>query len=338
MDVDLVYTFVNLDDDSFAQKRRECALAEQGVDSEYRTGPARFRDSGEMEHSLKTAKSYLPFLRNIYVVHTGSAPDWLRQDNRVVLVGNEDVVPANLHPTFQSDVIEAYIHRIPGLSERYLYSNDDFFFSQPHDEADFYTPDGRCKVGIDPRWVTMGVSGTFKDMEVNSVHSLQKRLRNLPAIPVAAEDRSFLNSTRMRMQALKRGIRIMNSVTHVTQPFLKSRWADFHAVFDTEMKLLTQTRFRSSQGFAINLMYHHYLRSLGSAEFYHDPRHWFIDWRDSDEKRTALLHHIETHSPSVTRYCLNDHHEEDNHPSGGQRDWETYRQRLLHATSTTALQ
>ena len=42
-----------------------------------------------------------------------------------------ELIPAQALPTFDSGNIESYIHRIPGLSERYFYLNDDVFFGAP---------------------------------------------------------------------------------------------------------------------------------------------------------------------------------------------------------------
>lgn len=42
-------------------------------------------------------------------------------------------------PTFSSPGIEANIHRIPGLSDKFLYLNDDVMFGSPVWPDDFYT-------------------------------------------------------------------------------------------------------------------------------------------------------------------------------------------------------
>ena len=46
-------------------------------------------------------------------------------------VTHEDIFPNKSHlPTFSSPAIEAHIHRIPGLSQRYIYFNDDVMFGK----------------------------------------------------------------------------------------------------------------------------------------------------------------------------------------------------------------
>jgi len=45
-------------------------------------------------------------------------------------------------PTFNSNAIEAHLHRIPDLSRRFLYFNDDVFLGRPVSMEDFVTPSG----------------------------------------------------------------------------------------------------------------------------------------------------------------------------------------------------
>eukprot|EP00662_Eupelagonemidae_sp_cell21_P042208 gene42208-20399_t len=42
-------------------------------------------------------------------------------------------------PVFASPTIECHLHRIPGLSRRFIYLNDDTFFGAPLHPEDFYS-------------------------------------------------------------------------------------------------------------------------------------------------------------------------------------------------------
>jgi hypothetical protein len=53
-------------------------------------------------------------------------------------------------PTYNSQAIEACLHRIPGLSEHYLYLNDDFLLGREVSPEDFFTPAGLAKVRLSP--------------------------------------------------------------------------------------------------------------------------------------------------------------------------------------------
>lgn len=51
-------------------------------------------------------------------------------------------------PTFSSPSIETHIHRIPGLSQKFIYLNDDVMFGKDVWPDDFYSHSKGQKVGL----------------------------------------------------------------------------------------------------------------------------------------------------------------------------------------------
>lgn len=52
----------------------------------------------------------------------------------------QEIFPNKSHlPTFSSPAIESHLHLIPGLSEKFLYLNDDVVFAAQVWPDDFYT-------------------------------------------------------------------------------------------------------------------------------------------------------------------------------------------------------
>jgi len=56
-------------------------------------------------------------------------------------------------PTYNSRAIECHLHRIEGLSERFIYLNDDILLCGTTTEADYFDEQGRAVVHLDPREV-----------------------------------------------------------------------------------------------------------------------------------------------------------------------------------------
>ena len=110
--------------------------------------PSRFADSQELRYSLRSLERYAPWVRRVFLVTNGQIPDWLALDGqRLTLVTHEDIFPDPSHlPTFSSPAIEAHLHRIPGLSEHFLYFNDDVLLGQPVWPEDFFAPGGGYNV------------------------------------------------------------------------------------------------------------------------------------------------------------------------------------------------
>lgn len=331
MVVDLVYTWVNPNDEDRNALRAQYLKSKMVSGSPYVRGAARHRDRGELKHSIMTVRRYLPFIRNIYVVHGGEVPTWLSSDGQVTFVDQDQLLPSAITPQFQSDIIEAYIYRIPGLSERYIYSNDDFFFSQLHNPEDFFTSGGVCRVAVGDRFAGLGeVDETYAAMERNCIIAVRDRARLLPALTDGKRRPGIpIDNPRHRAQALLKGMPFANTTTHVSQPFLKSRWSDFHSVFRKEVSDLGGYRFRSAHGYTINLMYHLYLRQLGDAHFYFDDRHLFLDWQTDLKVRERLRDALLKDDPSVTRYCLNDHPD-----AGNDNGWGEYLSEIEHLLAT----
>ncbi len=60
------------------------------------------------------------------------------------IVKHEDYIPKEFLPAFNSHVIEMYLHRIKGLSERFVYFNDDMFMIRPLCQTDFFKDGKPC--------------------------------------------------------------------------------------------------------------------------------------------------------------------------------------------------
>ncbi|KAK8386699.1 hypothetical protein O3P69_017869 [Scylla paramamosain] len=108
----------------------------------------RFEDNEELRYSLRSLEQYAPWVRRIFLVTNGQIPHWLNLDHpRLTIVTHQDIFPNASHlPTFSSPAIESHIHRIPGLSEHFLYLNDDVMLMQEVWPEDFFSPGSGYKV------------------------------------------------------------------------------------------------------------------------------------------------------------------------------------------------
>ena len=109
---------------------------------------SRFRDNDELRYSIRSIEMFAPWVRRIFLVTNGQIPSWLDLDNpRVTIITHEQIFPNKSHlPTFSSPAIESHLHRIPGLSKRFLYFNDDTFFGNHVWPEDFFTKSRGQKV------------------------------------------------------------------------------------------------------------------------------------------------------------------------------------------------
>ena len=101
----------------------------------------RFFDNDELKYSLRSIEKYAPWFRYIYIVTNGQIPSWLNLSNpKIRLVNHKDIFPNQTHlPTFSSPAIESHLHRINGLSKRFVYFNDDILLGKRIWPEDFIT-------------------------------------------------------------------------------------------------------------------------------------------------------------------------------------------------------
>jgi hypothetical protein len=144
--VDIVYLWVDGNDPTWRAKRQRASdqLSTQHRNdlAVYSNVEGRFRDNDELRYSLRALERFFPEHGHIYIVTDAQTPAWLHAHDQLTIIDHRDLIPATALPTFDSGNIESYIHRIPNLSERYFYFNDDVFFGAPVNLDDWFWDDG----------------------------------------------------------------------------------------------------------------------------------------------------------------------------------------------------
>jgi hypothetical protein len=140
--VDLVYLWVDSGDTGYRRKY-----------SEYRSilkSKERFRSNDELKYSLRSVDRYMPWINNIFIVTEGQVPEWLNTPPhpKIRIISHRDIMPEKSLPTFNSMAIETCLWRIPGLSEFFLYANDDIFVNQRVGREYFFTKKGKPVVYV----------------------------------------------------------------------------------------------------------------------------------------------------------------------------------------------
>ncbi|XP_043943686.1 N-acetylglucosamine-1-phosphotransferase subunits alpha/beta isoform X2 [Protopterus annectens] len=130
---------------------------------------SRFEDNEELRYSLRSVERHAPWVRHVFIITNGQIPSWLNLDNpRVTIVTHKEVFQNTSHlPTFSSPAIETHIHHISGLSQKFIYLNDDVMFGKDVWPDDFYThskgqkvyltwPVPNCAEGCPGSWIKDG--------------------------------------------------------------------------------------------------------------------------------------------------------------------------------------
>jgi len=155
--VDAVITWVDSNQGGLKQRIAEYANKETAGLSREEYESHRYASGNEIILCIMSIIKNASFIRRIFIVSDGQKPplktefceipsSWL---TRIKIVDHSEIFLDLNHflPTFNSLSIETVLHRIPGLSERYIYFNDDFFILRPTTYTDFFSEDGPISRG-----------------------------------------------------------------------------------------------------------------------------------------------------------------------------------------------
>ena len=130
--IDFILTWVD-GNDPLWQKEYQKYVGEKKINF------AHYREYGTLRYWFRAVEKYAPWVRKIHFVTCGQIPAWMNTENQKLhLVSHSDYMPEQYLPTFSANPIELNLHRIKGLSEQFVYFNDDTFLAAPVSEDDFF--------------------------------------------------------------------------------------------------------------------------------------------------------------------------------------------------------
>lgn len=177
--IDVVYTWVDGADPAWLERKAR-ALGDNswvtGVNAQTANN-SRFASRDELRYSMRALHCFAPWVRRIFLVTDNQVPAWLDTEHgRVTVVSHREVFgDTGRLPTFNSQAIESRLHRIPGLSEHFLYLNDDVVLGRPVTPDMFFTPGGLTRFFPSSALVD-SAPRTPDDAPVNSAGKNNRRL------------------------------------------------------------------------------------------------------------------------------------------------------------------
>lgn len=135
--VDIVVPWVDGSDREWLQEKNKYLPKEKQIDID--VGINRYRDWDNVKYIFRGIEKFCPWVNKVYFITCGQKPSWLNEKcEKLVLVNHKDYIPNEYLPTFSSRPIELNIYKIKGLSEHFVYINDDFFFTKMTSVSDFF--------------------------------------------------------------------------------------------------------------------------------------------------------------------------------------------------------
>lgn len=150
--IDVVFTWVNDNDLKWKEKFHYFKNCESINHGRFALDKARFSNHEELKFSIESVLKNIPWVRNIFIVTDNQHPSWLKNrecfNKKIIIVDHKEIIKKEYLPTFNSHVIEAHLHLINGLSENFIYFNDDVFVARPLPPGHFFKANGLTSLFI----------------------------------------------------------------------------------------------------------------------------------------------------------------------------------------------
>lgn len=125
--IDFVVTWLDSSDLEWQKQLATFSLNTKGDISK-----ARFRDMNIFMYWFRAVEMYAPWVHRVFLITNGKFPDWINKDcPKLELIKHEDYMSKEYLPTFNSCAIELNMYKIKGLSEHFVYFNDDIMLNAP---------------------------------------------------------------------------------------------------------------------------------------------------------------------------------------------------------------
>lgn len=242
--IDAVISYVDGSDPIWLesyQQFRNSDLKEKSTSKDAAVGN-RFRSCDELKYCLRSINKFAPWIRNIYLVVSSPSqlPSWLNKNSpKLQIVSHSDFIPLTYLPTFNSHVIEAHLHRISGLSEIFLYFNDDVFLGRATQISDFITDDAKMKFFPD------GGKGKYASR------------KGIPNSQDSAHEAMWKNVNRWLDENYRNEERSVMS--HAPAVLSRNLMSDLWSRLGTELDETSRHRFRNMKDFGVTCALHQYV-------------------------------------------------------------------------------
>jgi hypothetical protein len=281
--IDAVYTWVDGGDPAW-RRRKTRALRNNAwvaAASEHAANRSRFTSRDELRYSLRALHCFAPWIRRIFLVTDDQVPAWLDTEHPgITVVSHREIFGTTGRlPTFNSHAIESRLHRIEGLSEHFLYLNDDVFLGRPVPPELFFTPGGLARF--------------FPSRAL--VDSAPRRPGDLPVNSAAKNNRRLIQEAFGRVLTQK--------MKHTPHPSRRSVLTEIEGRFAADVATTASHQFRHPDDISLLSSLQQYYAYLTGRAAPGEIRYMYADLADSAApfKMARVLR-----NRHLDAFCLND--------------------------------
>lgn len=252
MEIDFVITWVDMDDPKWKEKFYKYSGKIDNSSNKF--SEARFRDYGFLKYWFRGVEKFAPWVRKVHFVTDDQKPEWLNINHpKLQLVSHKDYIPEKFLPVFNSSLIEVYFHKIPNISEQFVYFNDDFFI------IDKVNPERFFENGLPKDIATFRTNfglTMYEKLLQNNIRLINQHF-DKKEVMEKDFDKWFHNSygSKARLNYLLKYYPkfVTLRTPHNAQPYLKSTYEEVWKYCEKELTGMSVHRFRNKEDYTQEL-------------------------------------------------------------------------------------
>jgi hypothetical protein len=248
-EIDFVLPWVDGTDPQWRSDLNKYEISNLGMNSE-----DRFRDWGNLKYIFRGIEKFTPWVRKIHFITCGHLPKWMnRKHPKLNLVNHDEIIPKEYLPVFNIFPIETRIHLIEGLSEKFVFFNDDFFLLKPICEKTFF----RGSLPVDFAISDIMHQGVISHIIQNNVDIVNKYHNR--HVGSGNDKKSIMTKNKVKWFNIRYGKDVIQNILllkwntftgfkthHHPQPFLKRTFQEIWTLESERLEDVLKSRFRAS--------------------------------------------------------------------------------------------
>jgi len=308
-EIDFILPWVDGTDPHWRKELNKYEISNPVMNSE-----DRFRDWGNLKYIFRGIEKFTPWVRKIHFITFGHLPKWMNLKHpKLNVVNHEDIIPIKYLPVFNIFPIETRMHLIEGLSEKFVYFNDDFFLLKDLDEKNFFRQDLPVDFAISDI-MHQGVISHIIQNNIDIVNKYHNRHNGS-----GKDKRSIITKNMSKWFSVRYGKDMIQNILlfywntftgfkthHHPQPFLKKTFQEIWTLESQRLEKVLSSRFRESTDLSQYLFRYW---QLVKGDFFPEnyrvekKKRKYVEVRNLDDaKRVANV----INSNKIKQICIND--------------------------------
>lgn len=268
---------------------------------------SRNRSNDELVYSLRSIAKFMPWHEGrIFIVTPNQTPSklntvqGLNHENQtnisndtgkeVIIIDQNSIMPDEVGNTANSFIIEVFLHRIPTLSDDFIYMNDDYFIGQPLLPTDFFTLNGDGT--LRPKFYSNNyqIKGGIK--QANEFHDKKKKLWLSATYNTNGTlDNYFKNNNNHNGNSNYTPSK-RYYLEHAPYMFNKSWCEEVYEIWENDFKKMYEHKKRHWKDLIFVLLYRYYCIESGKlCDLVHDTNNIYLKLITNDNDQNIQFYH-----------------------------------------------